>query len=112
ATLCVAISPDNTLALVPDRDADAVWVLDIATRKVEAQSIPTGKGPTSIAITPDGFAVTANPNGLSLSIIDIAAPGTVTAVLPAPASPYGVATASDGRTLVTVEAGEPYVGVI
>jgi YVTN family beta-propeller protein len=70
ATLCVAISPDNTLALVPDRDADAVWVLDIATRKVEAQSIPTGKGPTSIAITPDGFAVTANPNGLSLSIID------------------------------------------
>jgi YVTN family beta-propeller protein len=68
----VAISPNGARAYVSVSQLDQVAVIDIANRKVVA-TIPTGRRPRALAITPDGKTlVAANMTAGSVSFIDTA----------------------------------------
>jgi YVTN family beta-propeller protein len=68
----VAFTPDGTLALVTNGADASVSVINVAARRIEANTILTGGEPVSIVISPDGsLALTAN-GGSGLAIIDIA----------------------------------------
>jgi DNA-binding beta-propeller fold protein YncE len=71
----VAVTNDDALALVVPGDG-TVRVIDIATRTVEAQPIPTGGAVSvrSLALTPDGrWAFVALSDTMQVCLIDIPA---------------------------------------
>src|SRR3989475_8208957 len=75
---------------VTNEKSDNVTVIDAATRKV-IQTIPVGKRPRGVAVSPDGRRVyVTNSNSDSLSVIDTKSLAVLRTV-PAGPPPQGVA---------------------
>jgi len=92
--------------------ANAVYVLDPATRKVIAQ-IPTG-APEShmIAISPDGMhAYTANVGAGSVSVLDLKKRSLVT-VIPVAKTVQRICISLDGKHVFTHDQTAPRIAVI
>jgi YVTN family beta-propeller protein len=98
----VVLSPDGAKAYVSVSQLDEVAVLDVATRKVLG-TIPTGRRPRVLAITPDGATVVAaNMTAGSISYLDTAS-RTETAQGRTPAvNLRGIAVFPDGRQAFVV----------
>ena len=98
----VVLSPDGRTAYVSVSQLDRVAVVDVATHKVVG-TIPTGRRPRALAITPDGATVVAaNMTAGSVSYLDTAS-RTQTAQGPTPAvNLRGVAVFPDGREVFVV----------
>ncbi len=98
----VTLSPDGSRAYITVSQLDRVAVFDVSSHK-EVGSIPTGRRPRAIDITPDGrTVVTANFTAGSVSYLDTAsmterAQGATPAV-----NLRGVALYPDGRTVFAV----------
>jgi YVTN family beta-propeller protein len=105
AAQAIAITPDQTVALVPNFRTSSVTVLDLASRKVEPRTLPVGNRPTSIAIAPNG-ATAFVTNGLSnsISIVDVAnrnvEPGTLSI-----RNPVALVITPDGMQLLVITDG-------
>jgi YVTN family beta-propeller protein len=98
----VVLSPDGARAYVSVSQLDQVAVIDVAARKVLG-TIPTGRRPRALAITPDGATVvSANMTAGSISYLDTAtrmetAQGRTPAV-----NLRGIAVFPDGRQTFVV----------
>lgn len=98
----VVLSPDGARAYVSVSQIDQVAVFDVGARKVIG-TIPTGRRPRALAITPDGATlVAANMQAGSVSYLDTAtltqrAQGVTPAV-----NLRGVALFPDGRTVFAI----------
>ena len=88
-------------------EAGSVSTIDTGTGQASGTAIPTGEGPNSIAMTPNGRrAVVTNFLGDSATVIDTAT-RTPVATIPLPAHGERVAITPDGKTAwVTVEGDE------
>ncbi len=65
-------SPDGRLAYVTELFANAVSVIDVASRTVVGAPIPVGARPRGIAVTPDGQRVIVSDISTThLTIIDV-----------------------------------------
>src|SRR2546427_7023200 len=90
---------------VTNEKSDNVTVIDAATRKV-IQSIPVGKRPRGVAVSPDGRRVyVTNSNSDTLSVID-ARSLAVLSTVPAGRDPQGAAAHPGGAALYVVHQNE------
>lgn len=98
----VVLSPDGAQAYVSVSQLDQVAVIDVAARRVVG-TIPTGRRPRALAITPDGaMVVAANMTAGSISYLDTAS-RTETAQGRTPAvNLRGIAVFPDGRQAFVV----------
>ena len=91
----VAVSADGR-AYVVDNESHSLIVVDTAAGKV-TDTIPVGKRPAQVAITPDGAqAFVTNAGGGSVSVVDLATTA-VSETLLVSDHPIGVAIGADGR---------------
>lgn len=118
-TLYVAVSGspkggpgvDESKLPPPDRAADGIAVVDIASRRV-LRRLPGGPDPETFALSPDGaFIYVSNEDAGTLSIIDVAR-ASIVARIPVGSEPEGVATSPDGRTVYVTSEGKGQVAVI
>src|SRR5271168_2705393 len=88
-----------------DKSADAIGVVDVATRKVR-RKIYAGSDPEEFALSKDGTRLyVSNEDVKTASVVNIAT-GKVEHIIAVGQEPEGVATAPDGkRFYVTCEAG-------
>jgi YVTN family beta-propeller protein len=88
-------------AFATSEAADTVTAIDLTTLRAAA-SLPTGRVPHSMALTPDDARLyVVNRHGASLTVIDPDAL-TVTATLPLSADPMAAAVSPDGRWLAVL----------
>jgi YVTN family beta-propeller protein len=93
----------------PDRSADGIGEVDVATGKV-LRVLQSGTDPEQLAITADGKRLfVANEDGARVSVFDLAA-NAVVKTIPVGAEPEGVTISPDGRVVYVTseEAGEVY----
>src|SRR3989441_114546 len=96
---------------VTNEKSDNVTVIDAATRKV-IQSIPVGKRPRGVAVSPDGRRVyVTNSNSDTLSVID-ARSLAVLSTVPAGLDPEGLTPNRAGTALYVVNENELSVTVL
>jgi PKD domain len=90
-----------------NNSTNSVSTIETTSNQVTGTAIPTGAGPNSIAITPNGKrAVVTNFTGNSATVIETATRAPV-ATIPLPAHGERVAITPDGKSAwVTVEGGE------
>ena len=87
--MAVLLSKDASKLYVSTGRGKKLFVLDTATRKVEA-SFAVGQRPWGIALSPDGKTLyTANGPSNDLSVVDLATK-TVTKKITLTGSPWGV----------------------
>ncbi len=99
----IAVNPAGTLAVVAERNNGGVAVIDLARRAVIEQ-IPTGGGPSAVAIA-GNIAVVANEDSDTASLIDLTS-GLVKATIVCGRGPRGVAVdAANSLAYVTEEDG-------
>jgi len=106
-----AFGPDGLLYVTAEL-ANAVYVIDPATRKVIAQ-IPTG-APQShmLVISPDGTrAYTANVGAGSVSVLDLKKRALVT-VIPVAKTVQRICISRDGKQVFTHDQDAPRIAVI
>ena len=108
AALCVSAAPCRTL-LVANKSDDTVDFLDLASGEKRA-TLPTGKAPHEIAVSPDGrTAVISNYGnreapGSSLTVVDVDAAEVLRTIdLGHHSRPHGLAWLSDETLAVTAE---------
>ncbi len=90
------ISRDGTRLYVVNTDANRISIIDLRTGEM-ARTIPTGKGPGRIAMTPDGKTLVYNLQfEPGVGFADIAS-GRQTAVLPVSGRPLSLTMTYDGR---------------
>jgi YVTN family beta-propeller protein len=110
----VAISPDGKTAYVPDQDAAALFVIDIASSMV-TESVPL-PNPREVAVSPDGKTVYVTDQGgiPSVYAIDttLLIPVAITNGLTPFLDPLGVAFSPDGTLAYVADAGSQEVYVI
>jgi YVTN family beta-propeller protein len=91
----IAVTPDGTFALVSNTADWTISVIDLASRTVEAATIPAGEAPTSVAISSDGrVALVANGKSNEVTVVDIPARSSQSLSLGYPTD--AVAIARDG----------------
>src|SRR5438876_138073 len=96
---------------VTNEKSDNVTVIDAATRKV-IQTIPVGKRPRGVAVSPDGRRVyVTNSNSDTLSVID-ARSLAVLSTVPAGVDPEGLTPNRAGTALYVVNENELSVTVL
>jgi DNA-binding beta-propeller fold protein YncE len=90
-----------------NNSTNSVSTIETTSNQVTGTAIPTGGGPNSIAITPNGHrAVVTNFVGNSITVIETATRAPA-ATIPLPAHGERVAITPDGKSAwVTVEGGE------
>src|SRR2546427_2078332 len=82
---------------VTNEKSDNVTVIDAATRKV-IQTIPVGKRPRGVAVSPDGRRVyVTNSNSDTLSVIDARSLAVLSTVPAGGAAPRGPPHPAGGR---------------
>jgi YVTN family beta-propeller protein len=111
-TLFVAVSGspkagpgvDESKLPPPDRSADGVAVIDVATRRY-VKTLPGGNDPESFDVSLDGKTVyVSNEDNGTASILDVES-GTVIGTVPVGEEPEGVTLRPDGKAVyVTSEA--------
>jgi YVTN family beta-propeller protein len=80
----------------PDRAADGVGVVDLATRKL-VRTLNTGQDPESFDLSPDGKTLyVSNEETAEMSVVDIAN-GNITTRVKVGEEPEGVTVRPDGR---------------
>jgi YVTN family beta-propeller protein len=102
-------SPDGTRVFVACANTNAVWTIDVATRKATEQisialfpNAPMGSTPNALALSPDGQRLAvANADNNDVAIVDVSQPGQsrVSGFIPTGWYPTGVLFSRDGRTL-------------
>jgi YVTN family beta-propeller protein len=101
------------LAVVANRDSDAVSLINTATNRQVGDQIEVGDGPASVAITPDGrYAYTANVFGESVSVIDTTTREVVGGPIEVGLGPFGLAISSDGDLAFVTDRGSDEVSAI
>jgi gliding motility-associated-like protein len=85
-------------AYISNYGSNNISVINTATNTVVA-TIPVGKNPDDVSVTPDGTKVyVSNQGDNTISVIDVAS-NTVSATIPIGISPEGIAISPDGNTL-------------
>jgi DNA-binding beta-propeller fold protein YncE len=114
----VAISKDESLAIVTGGPADTVTLVDLSGGKPNvADSIKAGKAPAGVSFTPDGkTALVANRGDGTVSVISISGKklkliGTVT-VGDAESQPSHAAITPDGKMALVTLQGEYGVAIL
>jgi YVTN family beta-propeller protein len=106
----VAVTPDGSLAIVPNYDGeddtkDFINFIDLKSRQTTSLNISgfDNRWPNAIAITPDGaLALTTNQISNSVTVIDVATRKIESHTIPVGSSPSGIAITPDGKlALVT-----------
>jgi YVTN family beta-propeller protein len=82
-------------AYITNSGSSTVSVIDTATNKVIA-TIPVGKSPGGVVVSPDGSKVYAANNGSNSVSVIATATNTVIATIRVLANPLGVAVSPDG----------------
>ena len=118
-TLLVALSGspiagpgvDESKLPPPDRTADGIGVVDLATRKL-TRTLPSGQDPEAFDLSPDGSTVyVSNEETAEMSVLDLKG-GTIRGRVPVGEEPEGVTIRPDGREVyVTCEAENEVVSV-
>ena len=95
----------------PDRTADGIGVIDLATHKV-VRTYSSGQDPEAFDISPDGKTLfVSNEDAAQMSALDLAS-GNVLARVQVGGEPEGVAVRPDGREVyVSCEADNEVVAV-
>jgi YVTN family beta-propeller protein len=95
----------------PDRSADGIGVVDLATRKL-LRTYKSGQDPESFDLSPDGRTVyVSNEDAAEMSIVDLAS-GEITHRVKVGEEPEGVTVRPDGRIVyVTCEEENEVVAV-
>lgn len=110
--LCTAVSAQAATLLVANKSEATVSLLDLSSGKVAA-TLPTGKAPHEIAVSPSGKRAlisnygTREEPGSTLTLVDV--PGAKvekTIDLGDFKRPHGMVFTSEGRALVTSEASK------
>jgi len=118
-TLFVAVSGnpkggpgvDESKLPPPDRSADGVSVVDVATLR-HVKTLPGGNDPEAFAISNDGKTVyVSNEDAGTVSVLDVES-GKVTAVVPVGEEPEGVTMRPDGKAVYVTSEGTGTVAVI
>src|ERR1051325_8014568 len=92
----------------PDRSADGIGIVDIASHKV-VKMLHGGSDPEQIAISSDGTKVFAsNEDKGGASIIDVASDKILTTI-PVGEEPEGVTTSPDGKLVYVTSEGDGQV---
>lgn len=102
---------DESTLPPPDRSADGIGVVDLATRAL-VRTYPSGQDPESFDLSLDGkFLYVSNEETAEMSVLDLAT-GTIVARVPVGEEPEGVTLRPDGRAVyVTCEADSTVVGI-
>lgn len=102
---------DESTLPPPDRAADGIGVVDLATRAL-VRTYPSGQDPESFDLSLDGkFLYVSNEETAEMSVLDLAT-GTIVARVPVGEEPEGVTLRPDGRAVyVTSEAEGTVVAV-
>lgn len=102
---------DASLLPPPDRSADGIAVVDLATDRVTAM-IHSGSDPEQLAVGTDGTRLyVANEDAGEVSVVDITS-GDIVARLPVGGEPEGVAISPDGRFVYVTSEDDGNVSVI
>lgn len=101
---------DDDDGVKSDKSADAIAVLDVASRKVTGR-IPAGSDPEEFSLSADGAKLYVSNEDVKTASVINTTTGKVEHIIPVGQEPEGVATTPDGkRFYVTCEAGgEIYV---
>jgi YVTN family beta-propeller protein len=94
---------DESTLPPPDRSADGIAVVDIATRKI-VRTIHSGQDPETFDLSPDGkWLYVSNEETAEVSVVDVQA-GAVTQRIKVGDEPEGVTVSPDGKVVyVTCE---------
>ena len=108
----VAITPDNTKALVVNNSNATITIIDLTQASLPQTPVPVGNNPTSIAITPDGTrALVTNASDGTVSVIDIL-DGTTEPAVSVGSFPKGIAITPDGLYALVANSGDGTVSVL
>ncbi|PYR52083.1 MAG: hypothetical protein DMF95_07105, partial [Acidobacteria bacterium] len=95
----------------PDRAADGIGEVDIATNKIK-RIIRAGNDPEQLAISADGTRLyVANEDAATVSVVDVAS-GAVVAAVKIGEEPEGVTIRPDGRVVYVTSEGDGAVFAI
>ena len=95
----------------PDRAADGVAVIDVATLRL-VKTLPSGNDPESFAISNDGKTVyVSNEDAGTVSVLDVES-GKVTNTITVGEEPEGVTMRPDGKAVYVTSEGTGSVAVI
>lgn len=105
----MALSPDGTRLFVACANTNAVWVVDVATKRATEQisialypHAPNGSTPNGVDVSPDGTTLAvANADNNTVTLVDISKPGAsqVKGWVPTGWYPTGVLFDRDGARL-------------
>ena len=102
---------DESTLPPPDRAADGIGVVDIATRTI-VTILQAGTDPEQVSISQDGARLyVANEDAGTTSVLDIAT-GEIIAAIPVGDEPEGVTTSPDGRFVYVTSEADNQVSVI
>ncbi len=95
----------------PDRTADGIGVIDLATQKL-VRVLPSGADPEAFDVTPDGKTIyVSNEDAAQTSVVDLAT-GTVKKTIDVGKEPEGVAVRPDGKVVYVTSESSSEVDVI
>jgi len=95
----------------PDRTADGIGVIDLATQKL-VRVLPSGADPEAFDVTPDGKTLyVSNEDAAQTSVVDLAT-GTVRKAVDVGKEPEGVAVRPDGKVVYVTSESSGEVDVI
>jgi YVTN family beta-propeller protein len=102
---------DESTLPPPDRSADGVGIIDLASRKL-VRTLDTGPDPEAFDISPDGRTLyVSNEDQAQMSVVDLAS-GTIKKRVEVGEEPEGVTVRPDGRVVyVTCEGDNSVVAV-
>lgn len=101
----LAVTPDGSHVYVADRFTKSVYVVDSATRTVEA-TIPMGAGPNAVAISPDGSRAYVGLHGVNkVAVIDTTANTMIGTINVGPGATEIAVTPDGSRLYVTNTSG-------
>lgn len=94
----------------PDRGADGIAAVDLATRRVTS-ILPSGRDPESFDLGPDGLLVISNEETAEATLVDVAAARIVGAI-PVGDEPEGVTASPDGKLVAVTSEGADRVDLV
>ncbi len=99
----LAFAPSGAEVAIANHDSDGVTFFDVATGIVN-RTVAVGKGPQSVAITPDGrWVLTADISGNTVSAIDLASHTLIAMVPLSGTQPFAIRVTRDSRFAVVAQ---------
>lgn len=110
----LAVAPDGGRVYVKGAGANTVYIYDVASQSLSADTITVGGGDSDMAVTPDGRRLVTSDNGSAtpgtVSVVDLAS-GVVTPIAVSD-FPRDLAVSADGRFAYVLDGNNPRVKVI